>query len=103
MDFLAPIGVSDFLKLRGERSTYVDKSAALVGVLEGRAEVTLFTRPRRLGKTLLLSTLEAFLQRAEFTGQDTTSLFEDLAVWRSATARAHHPAQWQRRGWPSPK
>ena len=89
MPFLPPIGVSNFLQLRGEKGTYVDKTAALVSVLEHLATVNLFTRPRRFGKTLLLSTFEAFLQRAEVTG-DTTALFEDLVVWRSDEARAHH-------------
>ena len=89
MTFLAPVGVSDLLSLRGEGSTYVDKTATVASVIEHGAAVTpvtLFTRPRRFGKTLLLSTFEAFLQRAEVTGRDTTSLFEDLEViqagWR---------------------
>ena len=90
MAFRPPVGVSNFLKLRGEGATYVDKTRALVSMFEQSSEVTLFTRPRRFGKTLLLSTFEAFLQRREVLGADTTAMFEDLAVWRSEEARAHH-------------
>lgn len=89
MAFLPPVGVSNFLKLRKAGSAYVHKTAALVHTLEQHSEVILFTRPRRFGKTLLLSTFEAFLQRREVIGEDTTPLFQDLAVWRSPEARAH--------------
>jgi len=53
----APIGLSDFKALREPdgRYSYVDKSQLIVDLLESGASVTLFTRPRRFGKTLNLS------------------------------------------------
>jgi hypothetical protein len=90
MALRVPIGISNFVRLRHSSAVYVDKTAAIVQLLDLDSEVFLFTRPRRFGKTLLLSTLEAFLQRADLLGEDTTPLFEDLAVWRSEIARAHH-------------
>jgi hypothetical protein len=90
MAFRAPIGMSDFSKLRTANAAYVDKTAAIVQILDTPSEVFLFTRPRRFGKTLFLSTLAAWLERADLRGEDTTALFSDLAVWRSEAARAHH-------------
>jgi hypothetical protein len=90
MAFRAPIGISNFVRLRTAGATYVDKTAAIVQLLELDAEVLQFTRPRRFGKTLFLSTLEAFFQRSELLGEDSAPLFEELAVWRSEAARAHH-------------
>jgi hypothetical protein len=67
----------------------VDKTAAVVELATSATKVTLFTRPRRFGKSTLLSTLEAFFQLPQYVG-DTGPLFADLAVWRSEEARRHH-------------
>mgnify|MGYP000778076331 CR=1 FL=1 len=56
-----PIGIQDFKKLRDEDYYYVDKSDLIAQILDGGAEVYLFTRPRRFGKSLNLSMLDAFL------------------------------------------
>jgi hypothetical protein len=90
MAFRAPIGISSFTRLHEERAVYVDKTEAIVTLVDTPAEVSLFTRPRRFGKTLFLSTLETFFQRQDLQGADTSPLFQDLAVWRSDAARAHH-------------
>jgi hypothetical protein len=90
MTFRAPVGMSDFGHLRSAGAAYVDKTAAIVQLLATPGEVFQFTRPRRFGKTLFLSTLAAWLERADLRGEDTTALFSDLAVWRSDAARAHH-------------
>lgn len=86
MAFRAPIGVSDFRKLRERGLTYVDKSRFVRDVLESTSEVLLIPRPRRFGKTLNLSTLRYFVEARE---EDLSGLFADLEVWRHDAAREH--------------
>ena len=82
-----PIGVSDFRKLRRAGLAYVDKTALVVEVMTTGAEVLLFARPRRFGKTLNLSTLRCFLERSD---EDATAWFDGLDVWRAGDElRAH--------------
>ena len=80
MGFTASIGISDFRELRQAQATYVDKTAAVASVLRDPAPALLFSRPRRFGKTLWMSTLEAFVARGE---DDRSALFGDLAIWRT--------------------
>jgi hypothetical protein len=81
-----PLGISDFRLLRQSNATYVDKTAAIADVLRNPAQVLLFPRPRRFGKTLLLSTLQAFVERGS---DDHERLFGDLAIWNDPAARQH--------------
>ena len=55
-----PIGVDDFKKVREENYYFVDKSELISDILKDKAEIYLFTRPRRFGKSLNLSMLDAF-------------------------------------------
>lgn len=55
-----PIGIQDFKKIRNLNSLYVDKTDMIVRMMAERAEVYLYTRPRRFGKSLNLSMLDAF-------------------------------------------
>jgi len=55
-----PIGTDNFTKLREEGFYYVDKTLLIKELLENWAEVNLFTRPRRFGKSLNMSMLQAF-------------------------------------------
>ena len=55
-----PIGVQDFKKVRDEGYLYVDKSNLIPQILSQKSEVYLYTRPRRFGKSLNLSMLDAF-------------------------------------------
>ena len=59
----APIGISDFRKLRESDLLYVDKSLLIDQVLNAGADVLLFTRPRRFGKTMNISMLDAYLNQ----------------------------------------
>jgi hypothetical protein len=88
MTLVSPIGISDFRKLRQQHRTYVDKTAAVARVLSSPAEVLLFPRPRRFGKTLLLSTLQAFVDHGG-DEDERAALFGDLAIWQDPAARAH--------------
>lgn len=80
------VGRSDFRSLRQAGALYVDKTAFVSEVLRANAEVLLFPRPRRFGKTTNLTTLRWFLERSS---EDRWNLFEGLAVARDAAARAH--------------
>ncbi|MBQ8644020.1 MAG: AAA family ATPase, partial [Candidatus Methanomethylophilaceae archaeon] len=55
-----PIGIQDFKKIRDGGYLYVDKTDMIPQILTERSEVYLYTRPRRFGKSLNLSMLDAF-------------------------------------------
>ena len=55
-----PIGIENFAKLQAEDFYYVDKTMLIKELLDNWAEVNLFTRPRRFGKTLNMSMLDHF-------------------------------------------
>ena len=69
-----PIGISDF-KTATTSYYYVDKTALIEQALEKGSEVTLFTRPRRFGKSLNMSMLKSFFE----IGTDPT-LFTGLHI-----------------------
>ena len=54
------IGCQDFEKLRKNNNFYIDKTKFIHDWWKNSDEVTLITRPRRFGKTLLMSTVEVF-------------------------------------------
>ena len=70
-----PVGIDDFRKLRESDFYYVDKTKLIEQLLQSWSEVTLFTRPRRFGKTLNMSMLKSFFE----IGTDT-SLFDGLYI-----------------------
>ena len=55
-----PGGIENFQELRRGNFYYVDKTPLLVKLLRTPWKVTLFTRPRRFGKTLMLDTIRSF-------------------------------------------
>ena len=77
-----PVGVEDFEKLIRNHYYYVDKTLFIRELLEKKGDVSLFTRPRRFGKTLTLSMLKYFFENTgneEKNGQNR-NLFEGLAI-----------------------
>lgn len=70
-----PIGIDSFEKLRSMGYYYVDKTGLIQELLEDACEVSLFTRPRRFGKSLNLDMLKSFFE----TGADP-KLFEGLEI-----------------------
>ncbi len=58
---------------------YVDKTLLVKELIDDRSMVTLFTRPRRFGKTLALNMLKTFFEISE---DDTSVYFQDKAIWR---------------------
>ncbi|MDR0879023.1 MAG: ATP-binding protein [Treponema sp.] len=76
-----PVGVSFFDKIIENDYYYVDKTLLIKEILDKAAEVNLFTRPRRFGKTLNMRMLQCFFEdTAETTGKDTASLFNGLKI-----------------------
>lgn len=78
-----PIGIQDFEKLRTNGYSYVDKSR-FVYKLATEGEYYFLSRPRRFGKSLFLSTLEAYFQGKK-------ELFESLAIYDLETEWKKHP------------
>ena len=59
---ILPVGIENFKEIRKDGYYYVDKTALIEQVLEKRSKVTLFTRPRRFGKSLNMSMLQYFFE-----------------------------------------
>ena len=78
------IGVQSFDKLREENYFYVDKTDFIREWWESGDAVTLITRPRRFGKTLNMSMVEAFFS-VEYA--DRADLFEGLSIWQEEKYR----------------
>ena len=77
MDFKVGVGKSDFAALRESGNYYVDKTELIYELVNDTDnKVTLFTRPRRFGKTLMMSMMENFFS----IRKDSESLFEGLAI-----------------------
>lgn len=70
-----PLGMENFEKLMQEEFYYIDKTDLIIELLRNWAEVTLFTRPRRFGKTLNMSMLKSF-----FSIHSDQTLFEGLKI-----------------------
>jgi hypothetical protein len=78
-----PIGIQDFEQLRTRNYVYVDKTD-LVYQLVSTNQIYFLSRPRRFGKSLLLSTLKAYFQGKK-------DLFKGLAIEQLATEWEAHP------------
>ena len=85
MRLVMPIGYEDFAEVRRDYY-YVDKTGFLCDFLKAHAKVTLFTRPRRFGKTLMLSTLRYFLGIEHV--EEHRALFDGLRVAGDAEVMA---------------
>lgn len=73
-----PIGIADF-KTAVEEYYYVDKTLLIRDFLDNRPMVSLFTRPRRFGKTLNMDMLRVFFEK---TQEDTSVYFQDKLIWQ---------------------
>jgi len=76
-----PIGVDDFKKLIENNAYYIDKTKFIADILDDAAEVKLFTRPRRFGKTLNMSTLKYFFDIQN--KDENRKLFNGLDIEKS--------------------
>lgn len=79
-----PIGMSDFKRIIEENYYYVDKTGLISSILKDGANVNLFTRPRRFGKTLNMSMIRYFF---DFENREENKrLFENLNISESEYA-----------------
>lgn len=72
-----PIGISDIKKATSDYY-YVDKTLLIRDFIDSKPQVSLFTRPRRFGKTLTMDMLRLFFEK---TDEDTSKYFKDKAIW----------------------
>lgn len=77
-DLALPIGISDYIKA-STKYYYVDKTMLIKEFLDERPMVSLFTRPRRFGKTLNMDMLRVFFEK---TDEDTSIYFKDKEIWK---------------------
>lgn len=85
-----PIGVSDF-KLATSGYYYVDKTLMIRDFLDKKPMVSLFTRPRRFGKTLNMDMLRVFFEK---TNEDTSVYFKDKQIWQCGDYYTKHQGQY---------
>ena len=79
-----PTGIDNFKKIRNGNYYYVDKTSLVEQILNNGSEVTLFTRPRRFGKTLNMSMLNCFFSN-RYSGR--ADLFDGLNIWNNEKYR----------------
>ncbi len=73
-----PIGISDY-RLASTEYYYIDKTMMIKEFLDERPMVSLFTRPRRFGKTLNMDMVRTFFEK---TNEDTSIYFKDKLIWK---------------------
>ncbi len=86
-----PIGIDDFKKLIEFNCYYVDKTKLIKNILDTTSEVTLFTRPRRFGKSLNLSMLQYYFEKSE---EDYSYLFNGLDIRNAGEKYAVHMGKY---------
>ena len=85
-----PIGVSDF-KIATANYHYVDKTLMIRDFLDTKPMVSLFTRPRRFGKTLNMDMLRVYFEK---TSEDTSIYFKDKQIWQCGEAYTKHQGKY---------
>lgn len=85
-----PIGISDYVRAQAEYY-YVDKTLLIKDFLDRKPLVSLFTRPRRFGKTLNMDMLRVFF---EISDEDTSIYFRDKAIWRCGKEYQVHQGKY---------
>lgn len=85
-----PIGISDYVRAQSEYY-YVDKTLLVKEFLDQKPLVSLFTRPRRFGKTLNMDMLRVFFEISE---EDTSKYFQDKAIWKCGEEYRMHQGQY---------
>lgn len=72
-----PVGISDY-RLASTEYYYIDKTMMIKDFIDERPMVSLFTRPRRFGKTLNMDMLRTFFEK---TDEDTSVYFKNKMIW----------------------
>lgn len=85
-----PIGISDY-RDAAQNYYYVDKTLLIRDFLDAMPMVSLFTRPRRFGKTLNMDMLRVFFEKTE---EDTSVYFKDREIWACGERYLRHQGQY---------
>lgn len=91
------IGMEDFKEIINKNGYFVDKTQMIQQLLDPNSKVTLFTRPRRFGKTLNLSMIRRFFEDerlADGTPVDNRKLFDGLYISRCGEKYLQHQQQY---------
>ncbi|MDD7602657.1 MAG: AAA family ATPase, partial [Firmicutes bacterium] len=91
------IGMEDFKEIINKNGYFVDKTQMIQQLLDSNSKVTLFTRPRRFGKTLNLSMIRRFFEDerlADGTPVDNRKLFDGLFISRCGEKYLQHQQQY---------
>lgn len=96
MKKVIPIGIDNFKEIITGGYYYVDKTLLIKELLDLTGKVNLFTRPRRFGKTLNLSMLQAFFENTgdEEENQKRRELFKHLQIMNAGDAYTSHMGQY---------
>ena len=85
-----PIGISDY-RLASSEYYYIDKTEMIRDFIDERPMVSLFTRPRRFGKTLNMDMLRTFFEKS---GEDTSVYFKDKKIWSCGKKYRDHQGKY---------
>lgn len=94
---LLPVGVDDFKEIIENDYYYVDKTDFIRNLIDDRSKVSIFTRPRRFGKTLALSMLKYYFEGSmgvDGEEQDNGRLFEGLKIMDAGEKYVKHQGQY---------
>lgn len=86
-----PIGIDNFEMLITRGYCFIDKTLLIKDLLDNKAAVNLFTRPRRFGKTLNISMLQYFFEDSK---KDNRYLFEGLNIMNAGEKYTSHMGQY---------
>ena len=87
---LLPIGISDYVRVQSEYY-YIDKTLMIKEILDKKTLVSIFTRPRRFGKTLNMDMLRVFFEISE---EDTSKYFIDKNIWKCGEEYRLHQGKY---------
>ena len=79
-----PVGIENFEEIRRNQYYYIDKTKLIEQLFDSLGKVSLFTRPRRFGKTLNMSMVEQFFS-VDYANRG--DLFEGLSIWENEKYR----------------
>lgn len=85
-----PVGCSDYRKV-SLKYYYVDKTMLIKDILDEATQVSLFTRPRRFGKTMNMDMLRVFFEQ---TDEDTSIYFMDKKIWKCGERYTDHQGKY---------
>lgn len=85
-----PIGISDYVRAQSDYY-YVDKTMLIKEFLDQKPLVSLFTRPRRFGKTLNMDMLRVYFEKME---EDTSKYFKDKDIWKCGEVYRTHQGKY---------